>query len=120
MKSNKKGTLVFLRTFEAETRNAIVSLHDSITKDLKESKTDTVTTLIAHIYPKVTFDSESHGIFGHVKPYQVAATVLDGVAKNRSVVYMPEYSMFFAFWLKFMPSAFVELIDGVLFDDKKK
>lgn len=93
-----------------------------MTKELKPTKGDNVTTMLAHVYPKITYDNESngiYGIFGHVKPDLVASTILDGIARNRSVIYLPEYMIYISFWLKFLPTAMVERIDGLLFDDKK-
>ena len=114
MKGNKKGTLVFIRTTESgETRDAIASLHEGITKNLKDTRY--VTTLIANIYPRISEHGEKNQVFGNVKPDVVASVILEGVAKKRGVVFIPQHMIYFSLFFRFVPSQLVNLIETFLF-----
>lgn len=114
MKGNKKGSLVFIRTSDFESRNAIQSLQESIDKELKGS-TDRVSTVVTHIYSKIAVTSDDSGWFGVAKPDNVAKSVLEGVAKNRKEIFLPGYMIYCIFWTKFMPAFLVQKFDALLF-----
>lgn len=118
MKSNKKGHLIFLRSFNPETRDAVKVLYESINREVREAKLERVYTTIANIYPKVNEDGGKN-IFGSIKPEFLASEVLEGVARNFRELYLPEYMVYFNFWLQFLPSGLTNLFDSLLFGDKK-
>jgi hypothetical protein len=113
-----KGRLVFFRTIDdAENRNAIQSLYEGINKDLEVQKVEGVSTVLTHIYPKISNDEENH-LFGHITPNEVATTVLEGISKGRSDIWIPGHMVYFGWWLKLMPSGFTSVLDNFLFGDK--
>lgn len=112
-----KGRLVFIRTSNAENRNAIQSLHEGINKELKADNEQNVTTILAHIYPIITEGNEKN-VFGSISPKGVADKVLEDISKNRREVFVPEYMIYLSWWLKFTPTGFATLIDNYFFGDK--
>lgn len=116
MKENNKGHLVFLRAYEPETRNAVQCLHDAITQELMLAANCKVSPTLAHIYPKMSSEGERN-IFGVVKPEVIAAEVLDGVARKVPEIYLPGYMVYISFWLNFVPTSLVKMIENVLFGD---
>lgn len=119
MRSNKKGKLVFIRTFDKGSRDAIMALYSQVCEEINLTKSKDVSTLLAHVYPNISDERESNGIFGYTKPEEVARTILEGLAKERNVIYMPSFMIFLAFYMKFLPASVVHSIEGLLFDDKK-
>lgn len=119
MRSNKKGKLVFIRTFDKGSRDAIMALYSQVCEEINVTKSKDVSTLLAHVYPNISDERESNGIFGYSKPEEVARTILEGLAKERNVIYMPSFMIFLAFYMKFLPASVVHSIEGLLFDDKK-
>lgn len=119
MRSNKKGKLVFIRTFEKGSRDAIMALYSQVCEEINATRSKEVSTLLAHVYPNISDERESNGIFGYTKPEEVARTILDGLAKDRNVIYMPTFMVFLAFYLKFLPVSVVHSVESLLFDDKK-
>lgn len=117
MRSNKKGKLVFIRTFDKGSRDAIMALYNQVNDEIKLTRTKDVSTLLAHIYPYIAEDRENNGLFGHTKPEEVARVILDGLAKERNVIYLPTFMVFIGFYLKFLPVSIVQSIESLLFDD---
>lgn len=117
MRGNKKGKLVFIRTFDKGSRDAIMALYNQVNEEIKATRTKDVSTVLAHIFPLIAEDRESSSLFGQTKPEEVARVILDGLAKERSVIYMPSFMVFIAFYLKFLPVSVVQSIEGLLFDD---
>ena len=117
MKGNSKGHLVFLRGNEPNTLNATQCLYSSVTEDLMFSQNQKVSTTLAHIYPKISFDEDGKNIFGTIKPETVASQVLDGVARKYPEIYLPGYMVYISSWFKFFPSAIVNMIEKFLFGD---
>lgn len=111
-----KGKFVFIRTLNAENRNAIQSLYEGISKDLKRHKVKGVSAVLAHIYPQIGNGEQT--IFGSISPDEVAQKVLEGVAKDRREIYAPEYMVYLTWWLKFMPAGITNLVDDFFFGDK--
>lgn len=118
MIANKKGHLIFLRSFDPETRDAVQVLYEGINRELRSLKAEKVSTTIAHIYPKANDDGVKN-VFGSIKPDFLAAEVLDGVRRNYREIYLPEYMVYFNIWLRFLPSGLTNLMEGLLFGDKK-
>lgn len=118
MKSNKKGHLIFLRSFEPETRDAVQVLYEGINRELRAAKVEKVSTTIAHVYPKVDEDG-GRNMFGTIKPESLAAEVLEGVSRNFHELYLPEYMVYFNIWLRFLPSGLTNLMESFLFGDNK-
>jgi len=124
MKGNKKGSLVFIRSSDFESRQAVQTLHESINKEIKDSNTKGVSTIIAHVFPKIALTSDDSSIFGFgiAKPDNVARSILEGVAKKRHEIYLPGYMVYCIFWIKLLPTTIANYFDNVLFnnDTKKK
>lgn len=117
MKGNGKGRLVFLRSFEKETRNAVQCLHDAIAEDLILNDNTKVSTTIAHIFPKIGNEGGDKNIFGCVKPEVIAEKVLKGVSSNAREIYVPGYMIYLCFWLKFLPMPLEHMFEKILFGD---
>lgn len=115
MKGNNKGCLVFIRTSDYASRTAIHGLYESVTKELEASKTNQVTTTLAHVYPKIDESGARNPIFGYITPDDLARNVLVGVAKKQRHLYLPDYMIFFNIWLKFWPAGLSTLVEDFLF-----
>lgn len=119
MCSNKKGKMVFIRTLDKGSRDAIMALYNQVNDEIKMTRTKDVSTLLAHIYPNISEERDGgFSLFGNKKPEEVARVILDGLAKERSVVYLPTFMVFIGFYMKFLPVSIVQAIDSLLFDDK--
>lgn len=131
MKGNYKGRLVFIRTFDADTRCAVLALYNSITNELNEYKAEKIkedvknkvkveqlSTTIAHVYKKIDEDGERN-FLGRVKPEDLAKVILESVSKGRDEVFVPNSLVYVAFWLKFMPTIVVNLVENLLFGKHK-
>lgn len=114
-----KGKLVFVRTLDKGPRDAIMALYSQIRAELSGDKN--VSAVIAHVYPNIT-KNEANGsdVFGFIEPEEAARAIIEGIALNRSVIYLPGFMVYIAFFLKFLPVSLTHAIDGVLFEDKKK
>lgn len=118
MKGNEKGTLIFIRTSDFESRNAIQTLQEAINKELKESKADKVKTIVAHVFPKIAVTSDDSGMYGVIKPDKVAMSILEGVAKNRQEIFLPGYMIYCIFWIKLLPSILSHKFDNMMFGNQ--
>lgn len=115
--AKSRSRLVFIRTRNAENRNAILSLYGGINKDLNTQNVAGVSTVLAHIYPRM---SEGFGrtVFKYIRPEDVAKKVLESVSKDQREVYVPGHMVYLDWWLKFAPSGITTLLDNFLFGDK--
>jgi short-subunit dehydrogenase len=121
MQKNGKGKMVFIRTLDKGPRDAIMAMYSQIKAQIAVAGTQNVSTVIAHVYPNITKDeTKSSGVFGYLQPEDAARSIIEGVALNRNVIYLPGFMVYLAFFLKFLPSSLANGIDGVLFEDNKK
>lgn len=121
MQKNNKGKLVFIRTLEKGPRDAITALYSQVTEELRDTGNKAVSTVLAHVYPNITTDElNTSRTFGYIEPEDVARIVLEGLAKNRSVIYIPSLMVYLALYLKFLPGSLAQSAEGILFADKQK
>lgn len=118
MKGNQKGRIVFIKSFDAASRNVIQGLYESVHDDLESSKTEKVATTIAYVFPRIGQDGEKNKVFGNILPEALAEEVLEGIARNRKEVYVPEY-MIYMFWFRMLPSPITGMIEKFLFHDNQ-
>lgn len=131
MKGNYKGRLVFIRAFDADTRSSVLTLYNSITNELKQYKADKIkedikntekvenlSTTIAHVYKRID-DGGERNFLGRVKPDDLAKVILESVSKGRDEVFVPNSLVYVAFWLKFVPTIVVHLVENLLFGSHK-
>lgn len=119
MQKSGKGKLVFIRTLDKGPRDAIMALYSQIRAELSGDKN--VSTVVAHVYPNIT-KNEAGGsdVFGHIEPEEAARAIIEGIALKRSVIYLPGFMVYIAFFFKFLPLSLTHAIDSVLFEDNKK
>lgn len=120
IKGNKKGRLVFIRSLDGESRQAIQSLSDLINHDLALSKIPGVKTTTCHVYPVIEKPGETAepGMFGVIKIEDLATTILDGISHDHANVFIPSYMGYFNFWLRFVPPMFTNMWDDIFFGAK--
>jgi short chain dehydrogenase len=113
MKGNQSGQLVFIKSFDAQSRNVIQSLYDSIHEDLELSGTKDVITTMAYVFPRIGQDGEKNKVFGNITPEALAAEVLDGISRKRKEVFVPEYMAYMS-WSRLLPSPITNLVEKFL------
>lgn len=121
MQKNGKGKMVFIRALDKGPRDAIMAMYSQIRAEIADNGSQKVSAVIAHVYPNITKDeTKASGVFGYIHPEDAARSIIEGVALNRSVIYLPGFMVYLAFFLKFLPSSLASGIDSVLFEDKQK
>ncbi|CRL01847.1 CLUMA_CG015414, isoform A [Clunio marinus] len=119
MKTNNKGHLVFIRTFDFATRAAIKGLFEKMNHDLKDPNACNIKTSLVHVFPK--FDNGENvpkeGIFANILLEDLACNVFIGVAKNKKHIYVPDSMNIFGFLMTFIPSPLVAMFENLFFSD---
>lgn len=114
----KSGRLVFLCSQLSEVRNAVSSLKEVVDENLKYAKQPEMHATLVHIFPKVGTGMEKSQIFGYIEPEVLAKQVLEGIQNGMSDIYIPGFMHYLGFWSNFLPKAFVDPVESLLYGDK--
>lgn len=128
MKGNYRGHLLFIRTYDADTRNAVLSMYNKFTKEIqeyKDAKTKEapanaerlkgLSTTLAHVFPNIDADGKSNRLYGYIKPVDLAKKILGSVSQGRDELYFPDHMIYITYFNRFWPAPLVEMVENFWF-----